>query len=675
MPILDEPDPSPGGALVDRRIDPRAAPDRSDGAERGEQGSRRGGTLIGAVLDKYEVLQKIGEGGMATVYRGRHTTLGRDVAIKILHPHLSRSERNRARFAREARAIEHLDHDNILKIFDYSGSETEDSYIVTELVDGVTLQQLTAEHGRLPSEVASLICIELAAALAYAHGLGIIHRDLKPENVMLRRDGSVKLMDFGIARFLDEVNLTVTGALVGSPAYMSPEQAMERVLDPRSDLFSMGTLLFHLVSGQLPFAGSNPSIILRNIIEGNRPEVIELASDISAGLADLIERLLQNNQEDRPQNAAAVEVALRQTLRDVSIEPSDPNWNLRAWLLDPAGYEERLKARLREVLLVEGKARLASKDHLGALRLFNRLLSLDEENEEVLQIVQGMHTPTDLAPPPSSKRWWSVGVGAALTAAVATWALWPSLPTPGEPDGVAMVALGEGSIDVENPNEGSDENTPLPDPATGARTESMSVLASDLSHRDGTPPSRDPATVAARSAAPARTGRSAPPEGDRAGSAAAVASVPDEPGTVSVFVREGAWAFVYVDGVQKGRTGEVGVMKVTPGKHTIELRNPMAVPYTRPFEVAPGEHIEIGVDELTPLPILGRFDPRLPDACHVTLDGQPRGTLGALGHALTITDPRGPHSLRVSCPEGPDFGQEVPANRQRPGSTFTVPLP
>jgi hypothetical protein len=181
--------------------------------------------------------------------------------------------------------------------------------------------------------------------------------------------------------------------------------------------------------------------------------------------------------------------------------------------------------------------------------------------------------------------------------------------------------------------------------------------------------------VAARSAAPARTGRSAPPEGDRAGSAAAVASVPDEPGTVSVFVREGAWAFVYVDGVQKGRTGEVGVMKVTPGKHTIELRNPMAVPYTRPFEVAPGEHIEIGVDELTPLPILGRFDPRLPDACHVTLDGQPRGTLGALGHALTITDPRGPHSLRVSCPEGPDFGQEVPANRQRPGSTFTVPLP
>ncbi|HCH66108.1 MAG TPA: serine/threonine protein kinase, partial [Deltaproteobacteria bacterium] len=168
------------------------------------------------MLDKYEVLRQVGEGGMATVYLGRHTTLGREVAIKVLHPHLSASERNRVRFAREARAIEHLDHEHVLRIYDYSGTETQDCYIVTEFVDGVTLQQLIAQTRRIPGEVVTLIALELADALGYAHDLSIIHRDLKPENVMVRRDGVVKLMDFGIARFLDEVNLTVTGALVGT---------------------------------------------------------------------------------------------------------------------------------------------------------------------------------------------------------------------------------------------------------------------------------------------------------------------------------------------------------------------------------------------------------------------------------------------------------------------------
>ena len=127
------------------------------------------------------------------------------------------------RFAREARAIEHLEHDNILKIFDYSGSDTDQCYIVTEFVDGITLQDLLNERARFPSEITTQVGIKLARALAYAHGLGIIHRDLKLENVMLKRDGSLKLMDFGIARFLDEVNLTVTGALIGSCLlYTSP---------------------------------------------------------------------------------------------------------------------------------------------------------------------------------------------------------------------------------------------------------------------------------------------------------------------------------------------------------------------------------------------------------------------------------------------------------------------
>ena len=327
--------------------------------------------MIGSVLDKFEVLQKIGEGGMATVYRGRHTALGRDVAIKVLHPHLSRSERNRQRFAREARAIEHLSHDNILEIFDYSGTEVDDCYIVTEFVDGVTLQQILAEQGAIPSEVVLQIAIRLTDALGYAHSLGIIHRDLKPENVMLRRDGAVKLMDFGIARFLDEVHLTLTGALVGSPAYMSPEQAMEKVLDPRSDLFSLGTLLFHLVTGSLPFAGSNPSIILRNIIEGTQAELLALQPTACGSLAEIIEQLMQTNPEDRQSSAEELGEQLRAAMSSLEIEPDMAGWQVRDWMENPQAYTVRQQAWLDETLLRQGKALLEEGNHLQALRLYS----------------------------------------------------------------------------------------------------------------------------------------------------------------------------------------------------------------------------------------------------------------------------------------------------------------
>ena len=233
--------------------------------------------MIGARLDNIR--------SFAEVRRRRHghcllrgaLHLDRQVAIKVLHPHLSSSQRNRSRFAREARAIEHLRHENILEIYDYSGVDAADCYIITEFVPGVTLSNFREEHGALPSEIVALIGISLGEALAYAHVSGILHRDLKPENVMIRRDGEAKLMDFGIARFLNESQVTMTGALVGSPAYMSPEQATERELDQRSDLFSLGTLLYEIATGHLPFTGSNPSLILKKIIDGERPGVTELA--------------------------------------------------------------------------------------------------------------------------------------------------------------------------------------------------------------------------------------------------------------------------------------------------------------------------------------------------------------------------------------------------------------
>jgi len=608
--------------------------------------------LIGNVLDKYEVLQKIGEGGMATVYRGRHVTLGRDVAIKVLHPHLSASEKNRQRFAREARAIEHLDHDNILKIFDYSGTEAADCYIVTEFVDGDTLQDVVQTRARLPSEVAALVGMKLSRALEYAHELGIIHRDLKLENVMLRGDGTVKLMDFGIARFLDEMNLTITGALVGSPAYMSPEQAMERVLDARSDLFSLGTLLFHLVTGQMPFTGGNPSIILRNIIEGNRPGVLELAPDMSGSFADLIERLMQTDPSDRIQTAGEVATLLQACLQEVGIDPLRPQWSLESWLLDPEPYDAQLKAHLDTHLLDLGKSRLSKRDHLGALRLFNRLLSIDDDNQEVLELVQSMHGgKTD----EKGYRRLSI-MGAALLAAVGIF-YYVNQPNP-PPSVAPNAARFDGGADPGIKAKGATEEDDAPPRvvATGATQRSTDA--------DGAERSDEPTEVqreddrSDREDLERRAGR----EG---------ADQPDPPASLLVTV-PGSWGDIYIDGGLRGRTGSVGLISLTPGTHTLEIRNDHALPYRRKFSVAPGESKTIEVTSLQRKPARIRLTGASSGDCTVVVDGVKRGTIAGMSSIINIREPDKAHELSVQCPDGTSHNRKL--EPVSPGALVSVSL-
>src|SRR3954451_1976523 len=175
------------------------------------------------VPQRYTLIEEVGQGGMAVVYRAQDETLKREVAIKLLHHHLASEPESKARLEREAQAVAKLRHENILEIFDYSGTESASSYIVTEFIDGQTLKQFLAKHAIGYPEVAAMIAVEIAGALAHAHAFGIIHRDVKPENVMIRKDGLLKLMDFGIAQVVDLERMTVTGQLLGSPAYMAPE--------------------------------------------------------------------------------------------------------------------------------------------------------------------------------------------------------------------------------------------------------------------------------------------------------------------------------------------------------------------------------------------------------------------------------------------------------------------
>ncbi len=585
--------------------------------------------MIGTTLDKYEVLQKVGEGGMATVYRGRHATLNRDVAIKVLHPHLSSSQRNRKRFAREARAIEHLHHANILEIFDYSGMEAEDCYIITEFVQGETLTSLLQRRGALPSEVVAILGISLSDALAYAHREGILHRDLKPDNVMVRHDGTVKLMDFGIARFLDESQVTMTGALVGSPAFMSPEQAREQDLDQRSDLFALGTVLFHLVTGHLPFAGSNASLILKNVIEGVRPSVSELAPAMSPRLADVVERLMATHPEDRFNDAGEVAEQLRQCLDDVGIELvsgtwRDDDWSLYAYLANPDGWEARLDAQLKTHLLERGKELLGSGDHLQALRLFNRLLSMDEENEEVLSLVQGLH-----GEPPSSPRRGVHALSAAALAVLglAVLGLWWMGRTPtAPPDPVPTVA--------EAPRPQPAVPVVAPPEPMGAAVEPEPV------------PVPAPVAVPRERPKPARPALPAPRPREVPEPVAAPAPVVEAPAKLSVRTGE-LNGDVFIDGVKVGDARQVHY--ITPGVHDVEIRGLFVESHEERVTASAGEQVVLHV-KLTPKPARIHFDAALDERCNALLDGVPAGTLSELDRSLSVPNPHTPHIVSTDCP-------------------------
>ncbi len=235
-------------------------------------------------LAKYELLEELGHGGMATVYRARDRRLGREVAVKVIHPHLRDSREVVSRFHAEAKAVAMLRHPNIVDVYDVSEPDETHQYLVVGLVRGTTLRKLLQERGAMPPEIAAAVALELLAALAHANANGVVHRDVKPENVLVERrplalagkhaatderahepDGprvAVKLTDFGIAKLLDAQGVTSTGQVLGSPAHMAPEQIEGGEVDARADVFGVGVVLYRRVHGRAP-APSRARILRR----------------------------------------------------------------------------------------------------------------------------------------------------------------------------------------------------------------------------------------------------------------------------------------------------------------------------------------------------------------------------------------------------------------------------
>jgi serine/threonine-protein kinase len=265
--------------------------------------------LVGATLGRYQVIARLGRGGMADVYKAFQPSLDRYVAVKVLHSSMVEDEEFVRRFQREAKNVARLRHPNIIQVLDYD-NQGDTYYMVTEYLDGPTLkaalEELHRRNEEMPIHVALRIVSDMGAALAYAHEMGVVHRDVKPANIMLDRAGRVILTDFGVAKMLTGTKVTVTGTVLGTPAYMSPEQGMGEPGDARSDIYSLGVVLYELATGRLPYDADTPLAVLLK----HAHDPLPLPRLVNPALPEEIERIilraLAKDPADRYQTVQAM---------------------------------------------------------------------------------------------------------------------------------------------------------------------------------------------------------------------------------------------------------------------------------------------------------------------------------------------------------------------------------
>ncbi|HET8652292.1 MAG TPA: protein kinase [Gaiellaceae bacterium] len=250
------------------------------------------------IAGRYELLELIGKGGMSSVWKAHDRLLDRQIAIKVLHPHFTEDEEYVERFRREARSVAQLSHPNIVTVID-RGEDAGRQFIVFEYVEGENLKQLLERRGPMPVRDALVLALQMARALSFAHGRGLIHRDVKPQNVLLNADGQAKMTDFGIAREVDVQGVTITGTVLGTSEYIAPEQARGQQVDAQTDVYSLGVVLYELLTGAVPYEGENFVTVALKHVNEPAPSVLEQRPDVPTRVALAVEQAMAKSPSDR----------------------------------------------------------------------------------------------------------------------------------------------------------------------------------------------------------------------------------------------------------------------------------------------------------------------------------------------------------------------------------------
>lgn len=441
-------------------------------------------------LDKYELCEEIGHGGMATVYRARDLRLGREVALKVIHRHLRENREVASRFASEALAVAKLKHPNIVEVYDVSAEGDEERFLVVELVRGITLRRLLTDRRQLPAEIAAAIGLEVCAGLCHAHRQGVIHRDVKPENVLIQLDAGdettdldadrarIKLADFGIAKLLDAQGVTSTGQVLGSPAHMAPEQIEGGDVDCRADVFGVGVLLYECMVGKLPFDGSNPAQVLRRVLEGTFTPADRARPTVGAQFAAILNKALAQQPAGRFADTAELAQALRAELAALGFD--EPRQELARYLKDPEAYQSAYAVRIVEKLSAAGQAAREQGDVLRAAAFFNRALAFKPDDTQLLAEVAGLARRAR-----RRRRALRLGSGALGVAGLVGALVWLGNKGALQPSASATPSETEGPQEAEGP-------TPAP-VATAAPSKLAAVTTSEA---EAQPPEGDEVAAA-----------------------------------------------------------------------------------------------------------------------------------------------------------------------------------
>lgn len=478
-------------------------------------------------IEGYKIIRELSQGPISTAFLGRQLSLQRHVLIKRLNSQWSDEQDLLERFRREALICARLKHGNIVDIIDVS-TTPENLFLIIEYIEGLDLEKLIKKGHPLPFEVILYITREILQGLAYAHGQGVIHRDIKPSNIMISKDGRVKISDFGLARVEDLPKITVQGEVVGTPAYMSPEQARVSALDQRSDLFSLGVTIYEMCDGESPFRGGNIVESIQRLVKHSPIPLQQRREDIPAWFSELVAGLLEKKPENRPASAQSILESnefhhFRMRQRDFARFISEGDFQFRALPEDP---------------------------------------------------VEETQAPTDgNQPAPPRITGYRIAALLVLAALLIVVYFWPTDKVPHEAAPSRIQAAADSSARTAPDSSRNDtamalQHLPMNE-KTADRDEPL-AQKTRLPAMTHTPPPEQPASRTTSTAADTATGTTAAP-----------------PLPARLFITCVPWGEIYLDGKHYGATPLLTPLELPPGTYQLELRNPNFDTYRREVVLQP----------------------------------------------------------------------------------------